>query len=147
MGRLKDVGKYETKKHINCIQRFVKTSTHTNFLLMDVPHKYDLEQNSCVNKEVKKYNRKIWKHMKVFENTEAIKVDLDRRGFIRHGQHTNAKRKELIAKRIAVAMKRTLKVCKKTTISMKWKEDPRKSRFRGSKKWGWRRKRSNREPE
>jgi len=46
-------------------------------MLMDVPHRYDLEQNSCVNKEVEKCNRKIRKHMKVFENTEVIKVDLE----------------------------------------------------------------------
>jgi hypothetical protein len=44
---------------------------------MDVPHRYDCEQNSCVNKEVEKYNRMIQKHMKVCENTEVIKVDLE----------------------------------------------------------------------
>jgi len=64
--------------------------------------------------------------MKVFENTEVIKVDLDRRGFTRHGQHVNANGKELMAKRIAVAIICILKVCKKTPISMKWKEDPSK---------------------
>ena len=31
--------------------------------------------------------------MKVFENMEVIKVDLDRRGFTRHCQHMNAKGK------------------------------------------------------
>ena len=87
------MGKNETKKGINCIQRFVKTNNHTNFILMDAPHRYDLEQNSCVNKEVEKYNRRIWKHMKVLENTEVIKVNIDRRGFTRHGQHMNAKEK------------------------------------------------------
>ena len=35
----------------------------------------------------------------------------------------NAKGKEMMAKRIAAAIKRTLKVCQKTPISMKWKED------------------------
>jgi hypothetical protein len=38
----------------------------------------------------------------------------------------NAKGKEVMAKRIAAAIKYTLKVCKKTPISMKWKEDPSK---------------------
>ena len=74
-GGSKDVGKNETKNAINCIQRFVKTNSHTNFILMDVPHRYDLEQNSYVNKEVEKYNRRIRKHVKVFENTVVIKVD------------------------------------------------------------------------
>ena len=45
-GGSRDVGKNKTKKGINCIQRFVKTNNHTNFILMDVPHRYDLEQNS-----------------------------------------------------------------------------------------------------
>jgi hypothetical protein len=44
---------------------------------MDVPHRYNLVQISCVNKEVEKYNRRLWKHMKVCENTEIIKVDLE----------------------------------------------------------------------
>ena len=86
---------------------------------MDVPHRYDLEQNSCVNKEVEKYNRRIRKHMKVFENTEVIEVDLDRRGFTRHGQHMNAKGKELMAKKIVAAIRCTLKVYENMPISMK----------------------------
>jgi hypothetical protein len=32
--------------------------------------------------------------MKVFENTEVIKVGLNRRGFTKHGQHMNAKGKK-----------------------------------------------------
>jgi len=61
-----DVGKNETNKGINCIHSFVKTNSHTNFIIMDVLHRYDLEQNTCVNKEVEKYNRRIWKYMKLF---------------------------------------------------------------------------------
>ena len=33
--------------------------------------------------------------MKVFENMEVIKVDLDRRGFTRHAEHMNTKGKNL----------------------------------------------------
>jgi len=46
--------------------------------------------------------------MKAFENTEVIEVDLDRRGFTRHGQHINAKGKKLWQK-ILAAIRRTLK--------------------------------------
>jgi hypothetical protein len=72
-----DVGKNETKKCINCIQSFVKTNNHTNVILMDVLHRYDLEQTSCVNKEVERYNRRLQKHMNFFENTEVIKIGLE----------------------------------------------------------------------
>ena len=93
-GGSKDVRKKnETKKCIKCIQRFVKTNSRTNLILMDVLHRHDLEQITYANKELEKYNRRIRKHMKVFENTEVIKVDLDRRGFTKHGQHVNAKGK------------------------------------------------------
>jgi len=40
-GGSKDVGKNETKTGINCIQKFVKTNNHTNFILMDTPHRYE----------------------------------------------------------------------------------------------------------
>ena len=85
--------KNETKKGIKCVQRFVKTINHTNLTLMDVPHRYDLEQDSCVNKDVEKYNRRIRKRMNLSENTELIKIDLDRRGFTKHDQHMNAREK------------------------------------------------------
>jgi hypothetical protein len=38
----------------------------------------------------------------------------------------NAKGKELMAKRIKAAIKHTLKICEKTPICMKWKEDSSK---------------------
>jgi hypothetical protein len=54
-----------------------------------------------------------------------------------------------MAKRIAAAIKHTLKVCKKTPISMKWREDPSKENqgLGEAKKWNWRRKRFNQKPE
>ena len=97
------------KKGINCVQKFVKSISHTNFAQMAVPHRYDLEQISCENKGVDKYNRRLQKHMKVFEHTEIIKANLNRRGFTKRVQHRNAKGKELMAKRIAAAIKHTLK--------------------------------------
>ena len=98
---------------INWIQSFVETNKHTNIILMEVPHRYDLIQDSCVNKEVEKRNSIIRKHMKVHENAEVMKVNLDRRAFTKHGQHMNAMGKELMAKRKVEVIKHTLKVCKK----------------------------------
>jgi len=68
------------------------------------------------------------KHMKVHDNTEVIKVNLDRGAFTKHGQHMNNMGKELMAKRITEAIKHTLKVCKKTPIVMKWKEGTSKNK-------------------
>jgi hypothetical protein len=89
-GGTKDVGKNETKQGINWIERFVETNNHTNIILMEVPHRYDLIQDLCVNKEAEKFNSRIHKHTKVHENAEVMKVNLDRRGFTKHGQRMNA---------------------------------------------------------
>jgi hypothetical protein len=45
--------------------------------------------------------------MEVFENTDVIKGNLDRRVFTKHLQHMNARGKEFMAKRIAAAIKHT----------------------------------------
>ena len=44
--------------------------------MMSVQSRYDLEPKSCVNNEVKVYNRKLKKHLKVFGNTRCIEVIL-----------------------------------------------------------------------
>jgi len=106
-GGSKDVVKNETKQGINWIKSFVETNKHTNIILMEVPHRHDLIQDSCVNKKVGKFNSIMRKHMKVYENAEVVKVNLDRRAFTKHGQHMNAMRKELMAKRIIEAIKHT----------------------------------------
>jgi len=64
---------------------------------MSVPRRHDLESNSCVNDEVKVYNGKLKKHLKVFDNTCVLEVDTDRDLFTRHGLHMNLKGKEQIA--------------------------------------------------
>jgi vancomycin permeability regulator SanA len=46
-GGSKDVGKNETKQGINWIKSFVETNNHTNIILMEVPHRHDLIQDSC----------------------------------------------------------------------------------------------------
>ena len=89
------MGKNETKLGINWIKSFVETKRHTNIIRMEVPHRHDLIQDSCANK-VEKFNSIIGKHMKVHENAEVVKVNLDRRAFTKHGQHMNAMGKEEI---------------------------------------------------
>ena len=90
---------------------------------MEVPHRCDLIQESCVNKEVEKFNSIVRKHMKLYDNAEVLKVNLDRKGFTTHGQHMNTIQKEWMAKRIVEAIKHTLKAYNKTPIIMKLKED------------------------
>jgi len=99
-GGLKDLGKNETEQSINWIQSFVETSKRTNTIQMEVPHRHDLIKDSCVNKKVDKFNTIIRKHIKVHENAEVMKVNLDRKTLTKHGQHMNAMGKEMMAKKV-----------------------------------------------
>jgi len=47
---------------------------------------------------VEKFNNRILKHIKVHENADVMKVNLDRKGFTKHGQHMNKMGKELMEK-------------------------------------------------
>jgi hypothetical protein len=54
-----DVGRNESMKGLQQIRNFVDNHKQTNVIVMSVPYRHDLESNSCVNEEVKVYNRKL----------------------------------------------------------------------------------------
>ena len=62
-GGSRDVGKNEMGKGLHQIKNFVTNHTQTNVIVMSVPCRYDLDRKSCVNDEVKVYNRKLQKHL------------------------------------------------------------------------------------
>jgi hypothetical protein len=60
-----DVYKNNTKIALSLIVKFCEEVTNTNKILLDIPHKYDLEEISCVNKEIQIFNRKLRKVTKL----------------------------------------------------------------------------------
>jgi hypothetical protein len=102
----------------------VEHRRHTNIVFVNASLKYDVVTSSCVNSEVKAFNRKLCKRVKNFDHIEIIDLNLNREHFTQHVLHMNAAGKELIAKRIMNNIRRTL--TRRTTfpISLEWKEDP-----------------------
>ena len=80
-------------------------------------HVDDLDPKSCVNDEVKVYNRKLKKHLKAFDNVCVLEVDTSRDLVSRHGLHMNPKGKEHMAKKIAMEIQGVLNEKKKMTQS------------------------------
>jgi hypothetical protein len=56
-------------KGLSSILQFVKSSEHTNVIIMDAPHRFDLGASSCVNKEVNAFNRKLNKTTEPYDHT------------------------------------------------------------------------------
>jgi hypothetical protein len=46
-----------------------------NIIQMGIPHRLDLHEKFCVNKEIEVFNRKVGKLVKDFEYTALIKPD------------------------------------------------------------------------
>jgi hypothetical protein len=61
-----DVAKNETEGGLRQLRDFVAEHNHTNLVSLKVPHRHDLQINSCVNNEVKVFYGKLKKHSKVF---------------------------------------------------------------------------------
>jgi hypothetical protein len=122
-GGTHDVGRNELEKGLHQIRNCVENLKHTNVIMMSVPYRHDLAPNSCVNHDVKVYNRKLKKHLKVLHNTCVLEMDTDRDLYARHGLHMNLKGKERIACKIIKTIKVILTEKKTVPIKMKYKED------------------------
>lgn len=90
---------------------------------MCVPHRFDLHVNSCVNKEVEVFNRRLSKQMKILDHPALLQIDSNRELFTKHGLHMNDKGRELAAKKIASTIKYILQDKIIEPICMTWKED------------------------
>jgi hypothetical protein len=91
---------------------------------MGIPHRFDLHENSCVNKEIEVFNSKLGKLVKAFRYAALIKPDSDREVFTRHGQHMNNKGKDLVLKKIMSALRHVLdKKEIEEPVIMTWKEE------------------------
>jgi len=94
----------------------VERHSQNNVLVVNVPNRFDLEAYSCVNDEVKAFNRKLDKHTKSFQNATTVNVTSDRDHFTKHGLHLNRKGKEQAAKTISNSIKEIFKLQKKGSI-------------------------------
>jgi hypothetical protein len=97
-------------------------SSHTNVILLSVPHRHDLISDSCVNREVVAFNNSLRNRLKRFSKVKVIDVTNEREFYTRHGQHLNSRGKESMATKIAQTIESIVKE-KANPISMKWQDD------------------------
>jgi hypothetical protein len=71
-GGTNDIGKDNSQNGLRHLVNFVKNNSHTNIIVINVPHRHDLVNWSCVNREVRMFNRKLVKHMKVLKHVTVM---------------------------------------------------------------------------
>ena len=67
-----DVAWTNTLIELYFILQFVKNTEHTNVIIIDAPHRLDLEASSCVNKGINAFSRKLNKIIKPHEHTSQL---------------------------------------------------------------------------
>jgi hypothetical protein len=86
-------------------------------MTVTAPHRYDLQESSCVNKEIRVLNRKLHKVVKTADNTKIIQAILSRNDSMCHGLYLNISGKEKIAKLIGKNIKKKKSHEKKKPLS------------------------------
>jgi hypothetical protein len=89
-GGSRDISINETNKGLRCFKQLAMIISNTNVIILDAQHRHDLEELSCVNKEVTVFNRKLHKIMKPFQHVQLLNINANRNFFTRHGLHMNS---------------------------------------------------------
>jgi len=118
-GGSNDIAKNNSPVGIKHVVDFLTKANHTNVILMSAPHRHDLISDSCVNKEVDVFNKKLHKRAERFEKVVMIDVVSDRNSYTRQGQHLNSTGKEHMAKKITTVIEYLCNK-KEELISGKW---------------------------
>jgi hypothetical protein len=95
-----DIARNNSLVGLKHILEFLINANHTNVILLIAPHRHDLIINSCVNKEVEVFNKKLHKKVERFKKVEIIGVVNERNLYTRHGLHLNSAGKDSMSKRI-----------------------------------------------
>jgi hypothetical protein len=123
IGGANDINKSEANVGLKHLGKFVKNMQNTNIMIVNALHRYDLQETSCVNKEIGVFNRKPHKVVKTADNAKIIQANLSRNDFTCHGLHLNISGKEKMAKLIGENIKKLMSRKEETPFILKWEEN------------------------
>jgi predicted metallo-beta-lactamase superfamily hydrolase len=108
IGGAKDINKNEPNVGLKHVEKFVKNRQNTNIMIVTAPPRYDLQEMSCVNKEIEVFNRELHEVVKTADNVKIIQANVSRNDFTHHGLHLNFSGKEKMAKLIGENIKKLM---------------------------------------
>jgi hypothetical protein len=120
-GGSNNISKSESIKGLKQITQFVENRGNTNVTIMNVPHRFDLDESSCVNKGVEIFNRKLKRIMKRYIRTE-VDMSVNRDHYTKHRLNMNKTGKEWLARRTAGTVNKLFANQKLDPITLEWKE-------------------------
>jgi hypothetical protein len=89
------------------IIKFVMRNNNTNIIIMEVPHRHDLSDRSCVNTAIQSFNNKLKNIAAKYEHVTITESPQERRYYTLHGLHFNRRGKIQIAKQVITEINKT----------------------------------------
>jgi hypothetical protein len=86
---------------------FVNKRKNTNVVIMRMSHRFDLEVLLYADYEVKVFNRKIKKKMKICNHIKIINISSNRKCYAKHGLHMNVMGQKWITHTTANVIKKS----------------------------------------
>jgi hypothetical protein len=80
-------------------------------------------KSSCVNNEIKSFNRKLMENVRAYQHASILEVSTDRKLFTTHGLHLNGLGKEMLSKQIVSLTYAILDQKKDPLILLRWDSD------------------------
>jgi len=77
-GGSNDVNRDRSQAGLHSLTNFVNLRTNAKVLILTLPPRHDLIQDSCVNREIHSFNRKLHKIMKNKERVKILDCDITR---------------------------------------------------------------------
>lgn len=95
-------------------------NNYTNILVINIPVRYDLQNNEVLNKNISKLNVKLQKLVKINPHSKFLVTSNDKNLYTKHGLHYNRKGKYLTNLQIASLLLATLACNTKKPIELDW---------------------------
>jgi len=95
-----NISENESITGLKSVTQFMQNCRNANVIIMNTPHRFDLEESSCVNKEIRVLNRKLKKKiMKRYNHTEVMDMSANRDHYTKHRLHMNKTGKDWLTRR------------------------------------------------
>jgi hypothetical protein len=98
-------------------------NSNTNIIIIDVPHRYDLSDHSCVNKAIQSFNGKLKNITTSYSYVTVIECNHGKEYFTSHGMHYNRRGKILITKQMGSEFSKLTAKREDVPISLGWLTD------------------------
>ena len=122
-GGARDISRNESKSGLCSLKEFAQRTSNTNVILLEAPLRYDLPLSSCINIEVKLFNKRMRGLMTPFSRVKVVSTSTEREHHTRHGLHLNKRGKHWVADNLVREIRNLyLPLNLKPPIVLQWNE-------------------------